>query len=356
MNFLEKIKLIFKNIELKLLLIELTIYYMNKTRKNILILIIYFLFLYSLYFFIVNPIFWWLKNINLNWVSYWVDKNNLEKYVKTLSQMERTSQTGILLTSNYLVWEIEKMWLKNYTIQKYDVYWDKHKNIIIHFKWKKSGWKYILWAHYDACDGYPWADDNASWVAWVLEIARILKGTALLDRDIDLVLYSTEEPPNFWTHDMWSFHHAKSIQKDMDLKLVMVYDMIWYFDEKQKSQNFPAKILEYLYPNNWNFIAIISNYDNFFTNRKVKKWFFGHISKNNLIWVESMNAPEFIAGVDFSDHRNYWKFNIPSVMITDTSFYRNQNYHTKWDTYEKLNYKKMKEVVDATLYTLMNIK
>ena len=42
-------------------------------------------------------------------------------------------------------------------------------------------------------------------------------------------------------------------------------------------------------------------------------------------------------------------------MITDTAFYRNKNYHTKNDTYEKLDYKKMKEVVDATIVTVLSL-
>lgn len=65
-----------------------------------------------------------------------------------------------------------------------------------------------------------------------------------------------------------------------------------------------------------------------------------------------MNAPRFLQGVDFSDHRNYWIFDIPAIMITDTSFYRNKNYHTLEDTYTKLNYQRMKEVVDAVIYFL----
>jgi hypothetical protein len=52
------------------------------------------------------------------------------------------------------------------------------------------------------------------------------------------------------------------------------------------------------------------------------------LSKNKLIDVSSMNAPRFITGIDFSDHRNYWAFDIPALMITDTSFYRNRAYHT----------------------------
>jgi hypothetical protein len=41
-------------------------------------------------------------------------------------------------------------------------------------------------------------------------------------------------------------------------------------------------------------------------------------------------------------------------MITDTAFYRNKNYHKKTDTYEKLDYEKMREVVISTILTALN--
>lgn len=63
--------------------------------------------------------------------------------------------------------------------------------------------------------------------------------------------------------------------------------------------------------------------------------------------VYSINAPQSIPGVDFSDQRNYWHAGYPAVMITDTAFYRNRNYHTAHDTAEKLDYKRMAMVVEG---------
>ena len=61
--------------------------------------------------------------------------------------------------------------------------------------------------------------------------------------------------------------------------------------------------------------------------------------------VYSMNAPWFIPGIDFSDHLNYWQHDIPAVMITDTAFYRNKQYHLPGDTAGGLNYQKMAQMV-----------
>jgi peptidase M28-like protein len=57
--------------------------------------------------------------------------------------------------------------------------------------------------------------------------------------------------------------------------------------------------------------------------------------------VYSMNAPSWVPGVDFSDHLSYWAAGIPAVMITDTAFYRNRNYHTEDDRAETLDFDRM---------------
>src|SRR5436190_411594 len=71
----------------------------------------------------------------------------------------------------------------------------------------------IVGAHYDAlCDRdvFPGADDNASGVAGLLELARILGGEKIT-RPVQLVAYSTEEPPYFGSEMMGSAVHARSV-------------------------------------------------------------------------------------------------------------------------------------------------
>jgi hypothetical protein len=63
--------------------------------------------------------------------------------------------------------------------------------------------------------------------------------------------------------------------------------------------------------------------------------------------VYSISAPGFIPGVDFSDHMNYRAAGYPALMITDTAFYRNPNYHAPSDRPETLDYRKMAMVVEG---------
>ncbi len=286
---------------------------------------------------------------------------NLEKNVKFLSENNRTSEVGQKKIVQFIQNELNEYGVpvENIEFQLYKIEKREYKNIIVHFSAtdrRNDIPKYVIGTHYDSFIDLPGADDNASGVGGLLEIARILQNSEFINnRDIDLVFYSTEEPPFFETEDMGSFKHAKSIKNDKNVELVIVLEMIGYFSEEDNSQNFPISFLKYFYPTKGNFIAVISNFDNSIPTRRVKSRFEGFLSQANLLEVYSMNAPAFIPGIDFSDHRNYWQFGIPAVMVTDTAFYRNKNYHTEDDTYEKLDYERMKEVVDATIATVLSL-
>jgi hypothetical protein len=67
-----------------------------------------------------------------------------------------------------------------------------------------------------------------------------------------------------------------------------------------------------------------------------------------------INAPHLIPNEDFSDHLSYWREEYPAVMITDTAFYRNANYHTIGDTAERLDFRRMSQVVEAMYATVID--
>ena len=130
-------------------------------------------------------------------------------------------------------------------------------------------------------------------------------------------------------------------------------EMIGYFSEEEKSQHFPYPIdaVGFLYPTKGNFIAVISNFTSNDLRIKMKKSF----SQTNLP-TETLLFPSSISGfLDLSDHASYWKFNYPALLVTDTAFFRNDNYHTPHDTIDTLNFEKMKEVVNGTYWFLINL-
>jgi len=80
------------------------------------------------------------------------------------------------------------------------------------------------------------------------------------------------------------------------------------------------------------------------------------MQKSKLLPTKSFIGPSSLQGIDFSDHRNYWKYGYSSVMITNTSFYRNKNYHEKTDKIETLDFNRMALTVDELYLTIRQLK
>ncbi len=231
-----------------------------------------------------------------------------------------------------------------------------YKNIIADYG-PKDGPLIIIGAHYDSATYYendqliytPGADDNASGVAGLLELARLLQqqtpGTG-----VQLVAFASEEPPFFRSGEMGSAVHAASLERPV--KLMIALEMIGYYDSASGSQNYPYSAMSWLYPDRGDFIAVVGRVQDISAVRQVTS---ALLSAKELP-VYSINAPGFIPGIDFSDHLNYWQHDIPAVMITDTAFYRNKQYHQPGDTADRLNYQKMAQVVDGVITLLQNSK
>ncbi|MBK1792302.1 M28 family peptidase [Persicirhabdus sediminis] len=225
--------------------------------------------------------------------------------------------------------------------QEYTIYdWEEHRNIIASFG-PAEGKKLIIGAHYDAHDHTPGADDNASGVAGLLELARLLENESL-DMQIQLIAYSSEEPPYFRSKDMGSRVHAASLedQKD-DITGVIVLEMIGYFDDSFGSQSYPLYTLHAFYPSRGNFITVVGNLSQRAFTKQVKVGMKGATEMP----VYSINAPKAMPGIDFSDHASYWQHEMTAVMVTDTAFYRNPHYHEETDTLDQLDFERMAQVV-----------
>ncbi|MDH5785034.1 MAG: M28 family peptidase [Chromatiales bacterium] len=226
--------------------------------------------------------------------------------------------------------------------QPFDVWGIGYHNVMASFG-PEEGKRFVIGAHYDSHDGLPGADDNASGVAGLLELARLLNGKELARR-VDLVAYALEEMPSFRTPDMGSAHHVERLKEEgVEVELMISLEMIGYFDDTPGSQLYPAPLLEHLYPDTGNFIAVVGNLAQIPEVRRVKR----AMQSAAKLPVYSINAPVIIPGIDFSDHLNFWRAGYPAVMITDTADSRNKAYHTEQDTPESLDYVRMAEVVNG---------
>lgn len=222
-----------------------------------------------------------------------------------------------------------------------------YRNIIARFGSGDDG-LVVVGAHYDACNDTPGADDNASGVAGLLELARLLGGHPL-PRSIELVAYTLEEPPHFRTPEMGSAVHARELRSSgAVVRGVVVLEMIGYFSDSWMSQSYPFPLMRLFYPSRGNFVAVAGRLDQRRFTREIKAGMKGATP----LPVWSLNAPASLPGLDFSDHLNYWAQGWNAVMITDTAFYRNTAYHSEGDTLDRLDFVRMAHVVTGVYQSL----
>lgn len=235
----------------------------------------------------------------------------------------------------------------NVTIQEYQFSDSTYRNVICSFGPSQAD-RVIVGAHYDVCEDQPGADDNASGVAGIIELARLLgKLKPRLKYRIDLIAYTLEEPPFFKTGHMGSDVHARSLSDNgIPVKEMISLEMIGYFTQEENSQSYPLAPLKLCYPSVGNYISIVGNLGNWGLVRRCKNF----MTQACSVDVFSINAPSFIRGVGLSDHQSYWKYGFPAIMITDTAFYRNKNYHRPSDTIETLNFDGMAEVIKGVYW------
>ena len=217
-----------------------------------------------------------------------------------------------------------------------------YANLIARFGGTNSP-RIIVGAHYDACGDIPGADDNASGVAVLLELAALL-GLHPPARPVELVAYTLEEPPTYGSDSMGSAVHALHLAGDApSVRGIIVLEMVGCFDDRWGSQAYPSPLLHLIYPNRGNFIGVVGRWTDGPWIQKVRNAMRGRTA----LPVLSIRAPPQVPGIDMSDHRNYWPLGLPALMVTDTAYLRNRRYHTPEDTPDLLDYTAMSHVVVA---------
>jgi len=281
-------------------------------------------------------------------------KNHLVEITKTKGFRMFSNPNLLNKTANYISDNFKKYADTTY-FQEYKVNDITYQNVICVFNptlinsfGSSNSQTIVIGAHYDVCGEQEGADDNASGIVGLLEVARMLKGQQFEHR-IELVAYTLEEPPFFRTENMGSYVHAKSlVDQKIDVYGMISLEMIAYFKEEKRTQDYPIGLLKLFYGNRGDYITLVNK----FGKGKFSKKFTGIYKKTKTIKTKKFNGPKFLTGIDFSDHLNYWKFGFSAMMITDTAFYRNKNYHQPTDTMETLDIEKMAKVIDGVVLTL----
>jgi hypothetical protein len=205
---------------------------------------------------------------------------------------------------------------------------------------KQPGKVIIIGAHYDCALGSQGADDNGSGVAALLALARAFaaKNPGCTVR---FAFFPNEEPPFFWTRDMGSYRYAELCRRRSDKITAMIaLEMLGFYSDAPGSQSyiFPMNLF---FPDTGNFVAFVSN----LRSRSLLRQAVGAFRHATLFTSEGVALPWFIPGVFWSDHWPFWEQGYPAIMVTDTAFFRNPNYHEPTDLPETIDYERMARVV-----------
>lgn len=272
-------------------------------------------------------------------------QGNLEKIVYTLSEgvgPRSYLQPDVLKkAADYIKSEFGKY---GYQVLSQEFSYDgkMYENIAVEIKGTSAPEKIlVIGAHYDTVPGTPGADDNASGIAGLLELARLLKGGSFA-MTIRFVAFTLEEPPFFRSRHMGSYVYAKSMkERGEQVEGMICLEMIGYFSDIPKSQFYPVSFMRWFFPDAGNFISLVSDLHSREFLHQVKEGF----QQGTDLPVEYISTLSIVPGIDFSDHRSFWEFGYRALMVTDTSFYRNANYHEETDTPDTLDYARMAKVV-----------
>lgn len=272
-----------------------------------------------------------------------VNKNQLYKHVKFLTEIypyrNYKNIKSLRVTADYIEERLRKTGLKPIR-QSWMARENKYENIMAAYQPEKEK-RFVLGAHYDVYKDQPGADDNASSVAGLIEIAGLLQeNKPELDYGIDFVSFCLEEPPFFKKKEMGSYVHAKNAAAENQQIIGMIsMEMIGYYEDAKGSAN-PE--------NNYLMVSGIKKYDHF--NKHISQLLKqnGGIDSRRLSYADDYrnNGP--------SDHRNYWEFNYPAVMIIGSGGGGNPHYHKPTDTIDTLNFDTMTKAVNSIAYAVTN--
>lgn len=198
----------------------------------------------------------------------------------------------------------------------------------------------VVGAHYDSVIGTVGANDNASGVAALLELARLL-AVRPLARRVRFVAFANEEPPFFLSSEMGSRQYAQRCRDARENVVAMLaLETMGCYSDRRYSQSYPFP-LGLFYPRTGNFIAFVGNLRSRALVRRCVRAFRRHAAFPS----EGAAAPGYLPGVFWSDHWSFWRAGYRALMVTDTAPFRYGYYHLAGDTPEKVDYARLARVV-----------
>jgi hypothetical protein len=270
--------------------------------------------------------------------------DSLRKHVDVLSDLIGPRHLGRMRALDDTVTYIEHVFAElgePVARESYDVGRQTVHNLVLERRGTRQPEEIVvIGAHYDTVPETPGADDNASAVAMLLEVARLTQGRAC-GRTLRFVSFPCEEPPHFYTQTMGSEVYAQGCRARGEQIVGMIcLEMVGYYLDTPGSQDVPPAIpffLRWLFPSRGDFLAAVSNLRSWRFLRGFRRGF----KRATGLRLFAIALPEWVHEIRLSDNSSFWDNGYPALMVTDTSFLRNPHYHAATDTAETLDYERL---------------
>lgn len=188
----------------------------------------------------------------------------------------------------------------------------------------------VVGAHYDAVPGCPGADDNATGVAVLLELARAIAHHPAR-HPVRLVAFDLEEYGL-----LGSRAYAQTLtEAGQSIRLMLSLEMLGYCTDAPQSQTYPPG-LKYIYPSQGNFLALVGNWRTLPDLVRLS-WQVSRAGSVPCWWLPAGNRGHLVPDTRRSDHAPFWDRGYPAIMVTDTANLRNPHYHRDSDRLDTLN-------------------
>lgn len=268
----------------------------------------------------------------------------LEKHVCALADqigVRHQSTPGTLEQSaDYIARQFDDL---DYLVQeqRYEVDGEAVKNLEVELR--GSGLPdeiIVIGAHYDSVFNCAGADDNASGIAAMLELARLMRRSNP-KRTVRFVAFTHEERPNGKKGTMGSQVYARrSRARNENIVAMLALETMGYYSDAPGSQAYPPPF-NFIYPSAGNFIGFIGDMDS----RKLVHRCIASFRSHTAFPSEGVASWRWVPGVGSSDHEPFWLAGYQALMVTDTAPFRNPHYHTTGDVPETLDFPRFARVV-----------
>ena len=207
----------------------------------------------------------------------------------------------------------------------------------------------LIGAHYDTVSGSPGADDNASGLVVLLEVASRLRARPLA-RPVWLVAFCLEEQDRLGSQAFASRLKAER----RELAGAIILECVGFARSEAGTQQAPPNV-PIAVPTQGDFLAIVGNEASRSLVLQLEQEAQRHAAKFKPLSLVVPGRGEAMPHTRRSDHASFWDAGYPAVMLTDTANFRNPHYHRETDTVDTLNLEFLSNVVATVTATAIQI-